>query len=339
MRLDCDVRLLLEVVKEPTGEALVQEPLDELDHLAAEARYQAVSQHGWPDEPGAMRAGLTPILDGEGTVETLRLKLEHARPGRQLELDFPKQIAGARGTELATQLIAAGALQQGDQYRVRLAAIPIVHTGRSGLNGDEDEDAHVDEQPFPVRPLSLARWNIERSALETADADRPVLIHRPVLEDTVAEAVRHGNQETGKLLLGHLVEDRHLLELGKNSAWAVVVTEQAAAPDGAGTPTSFTFPPESFRRARQLADLRADGESVVGSQHSHGWRCHECDKQCEIRNLFFSADDVRMAGQFPVYAVFLVAGGDPDQDKQKPVVRAYVRRQGLMKAVRYGVFD
>ena len=73
------------------------------------------------------------------------------------------------------------------------------------------------------------------------------------------------------------------------------MTEQVEVEDGLGTLTSFTFPPEAFRRARQLADLRGRQESVLGTQHSHGWRCPECNLRCPIRNLFFSAEDERMA--------------------------------------------
>jgi hypothetical protein len=167
-----------------------------------------------------------------------------------------------------------------------------------------------------------------------------VFVHRPIIETSIEQAIRHGNQESGTLVLGHLVEGRTNGPTGQTSAWAVVITEQVPVPDGQATTSSFTFPPESFRQARQLADLRTRGESVVGSEHSHGWRCHECPvaTPCEIRNLFFSAHDDRMAQQFPVYGAFLVVGGDPERDRDRPVVNCYVRIRGAMQAVPFGIF-
>ncbi len=77
---------------------------------------------------------------------------------------------------------------------------------------------------------------------------------------------------------------------------------------------------------------------MIGSQHSHGWRCAECQLRCPIQNLFFSTDDERMAQQFPIYGTFLVLGGDPDRDPDRPVANLYVRQRGLMRSIAFGTF-
>lgn len=161
---------------------------------------------------------------------------------------------------------------------------------------------------------------------------------RHIVEEAIEAAIAAGNRETGTLLLGRLIEDRALLAAGAASAWALVVTEQVDVPEGAGTTASYVYPPEAFRRARALADLRGRGELVVGSQHSHGWRCRECTLRCEIRNLFFSSYDEVMARQFPVYAAHLVVGGDPARERERPVADLFVRLQGAMRRVAFALF-
>jgi hypothetical protein len=184
----------------------------------------------------------------------------------------------------------------------------------------------------------LQSWGIHAETIAAADRLRPVFVARGVVTEAIAAAIRHGHDETGSLLLGLLVEDRTLRAAGCRTSWAVVVTEQVPVTDDRATTTSFTFSPEAFRQARHLAGLRARGESVVGSQHSHGWNCPACAGRRDIRNLFFSTEDQRMTHHFPVYGAFLVVGGDPDRSRDSPVMNLYVRLRGTIHAIAYGTF-
>jgi hypothetical protein len=333
---------LLEVIKEPGEELLVQEPFEDLAFLGEEARYRATSRGLVANEPQQLSARLEPLYepDAEPRVASLRLRMFNHRTSRlNLDVDFSREIVAPRGRELVAQLMTEGRLQEGDHYRVRLCAVnkSPLHGAHSAA-GDEEQKGELEEQPFPVVGRALDSWGISADALAQADPRRPVFVARAILEQAVAEAVGHFNVETGTLLLGQLVADDALLHAGKETGWAVVVTEQVPIPDGVGTATSFTFPPEAMRAARQLAVLRNHGELVIGSQHSHGWRCRECELKCEINNLYFSADDVRMAELFPIYSVFLVVGGDPQRDRDNPVVNLYVRLDGTMQSIPFGTF-
>ena len=186
--------------------------------------------------------------------------------------------------------------------------------------------------------LPLQSWGIGAETIAAVDRRRPVFIARGVIDDAVAAAIRHGHDETGSLLLGLLVEDQVLRHSGCRTSWALVVTEQVPVIDEQATATSFTFCPEAFRQARHLAGLRGRGESVVGSQHSHGWNCPACAGRREIRNLFFSTEDQRMTQHFPIYGAFLVVGGDPDRSRDSPVTNLYVRLRGTIHAIPYGSF-
>ncbi len=56
-------QFVVEVVREPGGELLAQESLDELGFLADEARYLAVSGGRFPDDPSQLTARLVPVSD------------------------------------------------------------------------------------------------------------------------------------------------------------------------------------------------------------------------------------------------------------------------------------
>jgi hypothetical protein len=346
MKIVSDHQLLVELVREPGGELLAQEPLTELDHLGAEARWEAVRAGRLPDDPPRLSGRMTPVFGPDGAhVESIRIELQHAdRAPDVVVMEFAASLAAPRAGELAAALTENGVLQSGDRYRSLLAAVPA----RPAAPGPQAEwDVEICESPFPVASGRLADRGIDAAVVAAADCERPVFVARSVVDQSIEDAMRHGNQETGTLLIGELVADPSLgasraepaLNRGAAAApWAVVVSDHVGVPDGLASNASFTFPPDSFRRARQLAELRGRAESVVGTQHSHGWRCHECMTNCEIRNLFFSSHDDRMARQFPVYAAFLVVGGDPDRDRNRPVMSCYVRRRGVMTPVPFGVF-
>src|SRR5262249_11863559 len=168
MRVETEHRFLVEIVREPSGDLLAQEPLDDLGHLVAEARYQAVSRGRQPDEPGRLSARLEPIgRDGTPALDGLRLTLRHdGREGGPVVIDFPKEVAANRGTELAAALMAAETLKEGDTYRVRLACTP--RPPEPSRRTGELDDGEIDEAPFPVRRRRLDAWGIGPEALAGA---------------------------------------------------------------------------------------------------------------------------------------------------------------------------
>jgi hypothetical protein len=334
-------RLLVEVVDEASGVLLAQAGFDCLSHLLDETRFAAVSRGLLPDEPPRLTVAVEAIA-GEPyspSLAGIRVVLSHD-DGRTPPFvrDFSKSVAASRGLELVAALIDSQVLHEGERYRVRLTLGPRAELSSQPGSYGRFPEMQIEERPFPVQPASLRQWGIGPDVLDAADRSRPVFISGAILDHATAEAIRHGKAETGTLMIGVLAEDENLVQAGFDTPWAVVLTEQVAVADGLATPTSFTFPPESFRRARQLAQLRGRNESVMGSQHSHGWRCPECQEHCPIRNLFFSHEDEKMARQFPIYSAFLVVGGDPERDSDRPVANLYVRHRGIMRSVGFGMF-
>ncbi|HEV3122704.1 MAG TPA: hypothetical protein VGY53_12405, partial [Isosphaeraceae bacterium] len=305
MKITSEHRYSLELLREPSGELLVQEVLEQpdlLERLAAEARFEAAGRGTWPDEPEHLSALCGPWIReaGDPSLAGLRMELAHNRkPGERFAMEYPGEIVAGRGLELAASLVEEGTLREGDHYRVRLVSAQRPPSSASGSVASETEPmALVFESPFPVRRESLSRFGIGPDVIASAHAARPVFVERDVLQEAIDAAVRHGHEEVGTLLLGYLVEDPALRSAGCKTSWAIVITAQVAVEDPGATDTSFTFPPEAFRKARQLAELRGRGEQVVGSQHSHGWNCPNCVGKREIRNLFFSTVDERMTHHF-----------------------------------------
>ena len=68
------------------------------------------------------------------------------------------------------------------------------------------------------------------------------------------------------------------------------------------------------------------------------WSCPNCAGLREVRNLFFSSDDEIMTHHFPVYAPFIVVGGDPDRGRDRPVADLFARLRGTVRSIPFGTF-
>lgn len=125
---------------------------------------------------------------------------------------------------------------------------------------------------------------------EPDEDDLPVLIVRQVLEEAVEQARGAPNQEVGGALLGHLCRDidDHQLFLEVSCHVPARGTEADAA--------SVTFTADTWDHARQIAQLRGEGEILVGWVHSHPFSlsepCPEVVSAEQVHEvLFFSRDD------------------------------------------------
>src|SRR4051794_32968044 len=121
MHVHSQHQLLVEVVREPSGELLAQAGLDDLTHLVEEARYEAVSRGILPDEPQRLAARIEPIRGPSGSpcLEKVQVALWHDRAAQDVSFhEFPNAIARGLGLEQVTDLINAGILSEGDTYRV-----------------------------------------------------------------------------------------------------------------------------------------------------------------------------------------------------------------------------
>jgi proteasome lid subunit RPN8/RPN11 len=121
-----------------------------------------------------------------------------------------------------------------------------------------------------------------------------VLIDQHVVTEAVAEARENPEREVAGFLLGHLTRNQETKEV------FVAVTGLASANSTTeATAASVTYTPASFAQVRNIIQLRARGESVIGWYHSHPFRlCAECPlpppPECIAKVLFYSQDDIHL---------------------------------------------
>ena len=130
---------------------------------------------------------------------------------------------------------------------------------------------------------------------ELLEVDAPVYIPQEVIEQANRLTERARDKETGGILVGHLVRDPGIPEIG------IVVTAQIPARHAQGKSTELTFTPNTWASVRDTLALRDHGEIMVGWWHSHPgkyWQqttCAKCPPErrrvCPIARNFFSAHD------------------------------------------------
>lgn len=193
----------------------------------------------------------------------------------------------------AAALVRKGVLKDGDPFHYLVAAYP-----RVTATGAVKPRITVQEvvKALPLREGRLAgftRQSVPFGGLLEGDA--PVYIPQEVIEQANALTGRARDKETGGILIGHLVQDADIPDIG------VVVTGQIPARHVQARSTELTFTPRAWAAVRDTLALRDNGEIMVGWWHSHPgkyWQqttCAKCPPErrrvCPIARDFFSAHD------------------------------------------------
>ena len=194
----------------------------------------------------------------------------------------------SRARSIASELLRQGRISKGSTLLYGLSACP-----RSEAGADRNPPLFTLDQPtaeVAIRPGFRDALGPEDTWDSPRPADIPVIVHRQVIVDALAEAGAAAEHEIGGFLLGHLRRDTASRQV------FLEVTELVPAQNTTATATSLTFTPDSWSHVRRLIDLRGQGEILVGWMHSHPFRfCAECavpaTEECIAKILFFSRDD------------------------------------------------
>lgn len=213
--------------------------------------------------------------------------------GRQHSCEFGMSYFSSSANRLWSELLRTEAMTREQQLYYRLNAFL-----------DEQEPAPPAnklaislEQPRHIIPIKVG-CRRDFGPAETWDApndfDLPVLLEAGVLEEAVAEARGDPGREIAGFLLGHILQDK-----GSQQVFIAVTGLASASGTTEACGTSVTYTPGSFARARDMIDLRASGELVIGWYHSHPFRlCAECPlptpPECMAKVLFYSQDDIHL---------------------------------------------
>ena len=206
--------------------------------------------------------------------------------------DFPSSYFKPAAVAGSAALVRKGVLKEGDPFHYLVSAHP---------RGDSPSGKPRIAVQEVVKPLLLREGRFgefTRHSVpfgELLAIDPPVYIPQEVLEQANALTVRARDKETGGILVGYLVQDSGIPDIG------VVVTAQIPARHAQGKSTELTFTPKTWSAVRDALALRDNGEIMVGWWHSHPgkyWQqttCAKCPPErrrvCPIARNFFSAQD------------------------------------------------
>jgi proteasome lid subunit RPN8/RPN11 len=208
--------------------------------------------------------------------------------GGEHRVEFGLSWFRRQAERIVTELVQSGTVPVNRLVLFHLAA--YLDEGNPAARPGEGMILEAEEPAVPVRPGSRRALGPAVPWDDPRPEDLPVLIPRRVLEDAVAEARRDPDQEVGGVLLGHLRRDPDDGQL------FLEVTCHVPAQGTEADATSVTFTADTWAHARQLADLRGEGEIFVGWVHSHPFALDEpCPEPVPAERvgevLFFSRHD------------------------------------------------
>jgi proteasome lid subunit RPN8/RPN11 len=330
----------------PGGRCMAEAPLEEADFArAVETAFfdglrrglfteYRLPQHGVRLEPRFVRAD-------SGSPRTRGFDVVLPTPsGEEDRMSFRTRFLSGYTKRAIREMVVSGTLPLNTALLYHLAAYLDETAGqaprRSGISLDSAAPA------VPIRDSARNALGRTEKWDGPSPVDVPVLIPRRVLEEALAEAQRTPDREVGGLLLGHLRRDAETREL------FVEITGYVPAEETIATSVSVTFTTATWSRAREVIELRGEGEIFVGWVHSHPFGLPEpcpdpLPPEWPDEFLFFSSEDkFLMELAFPrPFMVGLQTGIEPrlEQALGHAPVRLYGWREGLIVPRGFEVFD
>jgi proteasome lid subunit RPN8/RPN11 len=205
--------------------------------------------------------------------------------------DFSTLYFKQTADEARANLIATNRLQKNETVRyVTLAFLNETHAANAPRMPFKSREVPPDITLFE----SDVKDFVDRSTLtgEVGPEDIPIVIPHRILDETREQALLSKEKETGGILIGRLHRDRRAHEV------FVEVTAQIPAMHTIADATRLTFTADTWTAAQAAVDLRDEGETFVGWQHSHipvALQCKNCPEEkravCPLARSFFSTDD------------------------------------------------
>lgn len=250
---------------------------------------------------------------GQPWIEGFRIHL--GKGSAATSSAFPGAYFRELARSASARLIEAGKLASGDRYRYIALAF---HRDESDETARRTSfSAQVVAPVLELREASLRDLSSGARAVGTHDqADPPVLLPDPLLQEVEALAREAFPSEAGGILVGHLCRDR------SGAGMFLHVTAQIHARNAEADSVKLSFTSETWTDVRAALRLRRRGEIMLGWWHSHPVRewCKGCDQekqaQCPLAGDFFSAHDRALHRTvFPrAYSIGLVANDLPSSE-------------------------
>lgn len=252
-----------------------------------------------------------------------RVKIE-ADGAEPFARDFASAYFKPAAVAASSALVKKGVMKEGDRFNYLVAAYPRVAAATAaGVPAQPRFTVKAVEAPLPLRDGRLAEFTKCSVPFgELLEEDAPTYIPQEVIEQVNALTERARDKETGGILVGHLVRDAAIPDIG------IVVTGQIPVRYAQGKSTELTFTPKTWAALDKEIAHRGNGEAMLGWWHSHPGRywaattCAKCPPErrrvCPISSDFFSAHDVNFHEKiFPkAYSLALVVTNTEDGLRQ-----------------------
>jgi proteasome lid subunit RPN8/RPN11 len=305
-------------VRDSAGNRLARFPANVNFEPAAEAATFGAQRKAHPSvtTPGRFTTTIEPLphaTAGFPYCGGFRVKVE-ADGAESFAREFASGYFKPAAVAASSALVKKGVMKEGDRFNYLVAAYPRVAAASAvDAPGQPRFTVKSIAAPLPARDGRLGEFT-KRSVPfgELLEEDAPVYIPQEVIEQANAQTERARDKETGGILVGHLVRDAGIPDIG------VVVTGQIPVRHAQGKSTELTFTPKTWAAMEDAIALRGNDEVMLGWWHSHPGRywaattCAKCPPErrrvCPISSDFFSAHDVNLHEKiFPkAYSLALV---------------------------------
>jgi len=210
---------------------------------------------------------------------------------REVSQDFPTNLLRGLTRRVSEQLVAEGALREGDTFRCD----PIAFAQTTAPRAASRKIGVVARATPPA--IALCEGSLEdflERAVPPSDVDRgdmPVFLPQGILAEVARLTDEAGLKETGGVVIGHLHRDTTAAEVFAE------ITAQIPAIHTDAELTRLTFTPATWTSVRAALALRARGEIMLGWWHSHPVRewCKDCplerQRDCIFASGFLSEHD------------------------------------------------
>lgn len=260
------------------------------------ARFEAMRRapiDQWPAWAGA-EIEILPVYNGGAPYTEGFRAVVAVDPAHPVSSDFPLTWFKRMVDGLSAELVKEGKLTNGERFTYKLLAFENRRAAPAKSAGFKVEETPTPPPALPAGLAELTAQSVPDGVIQ--DSEVPVYIPERILSEAVEQAEAAAANETGGVLLGHLLQDAQGPEA------AVLVTAQVPAQHTEAKCESLVFTAETWTAVGSALALRKrDKEMMVGWWHSHPSKywCRECPeerrRQCPLKQQsFLSAHDIAL---------------------------------------------
>jgi proteasome lid subunit RPN8/RPN11 len=212
--------------------------------------------------------------------------------GEPIGCEIPRSYLRSLAEQKAQDLVAQGQLEQGASFQYVVSAFacgPMAEATNQAPEAPFELESLVEE--IAMEECAMGSL-VDRSTTHgpVIDEDAPVFVPKRVVAEAIALSATARDKEIGGVFLGKLRRARGAAEA------FIEITAQIPAQHTESTSVKLTFTENTWAAVRDVVELRAEQELLMGWWHTHPNFCAKCPAEnrarCSYATDFFSKDDV-----------------------------------------------